>query len=163
MDAHVAERKPLALVAALTKRRVIGRAGGIPWHHPDDMKHFRRVTLQHAVIMGRATYDSMGKPLAKRRNIVISRERGLRIDGCEVVGDLPAALALARESDAEPRVIGGAQIYALALPCATRMFLTWLDEEHEGDTYFPEFDSSQWFEEERRSAPGLTYSTLVRR
>jgi dihydrofolate reductase len=120
------EREPLALVAALTPRGVIGKDGSIPWHHPEDLKHFRRVTKGHAVIMGRATYDSIGKPLKERLNIVVSRNPELRIAGCEVVPTFEGSLALARMHDSEPRVIGGAQLYALALPLATQLLLTHL-------------------------------------
>jgi dihydrofolate reductase len=158
-----AARAPLAMVAGMTKARVIGRAGGIPWHEPEDMKHFRRVTKGHAIIMGRTTYDSIGKALPDRRNIVITRNRELHIPGCEVVASLAHAIDLAREHDQEPRVIGGAQIYAAALPLATRLFLTYLEAEHAGDVYFPELDASDWIEEERRTAPGLMFVTLVRR
>ncbi len=156
-------RKPLALVAALTPNRVIGRDGGIPWHFAEDMQHFRRVTKGHAVIMGRATYDSIGKPLAKRRNIVISRNPALQLPGCEVVDSLARAIELAREQDEEPRVLGGAQIYAAALPLATRLLLTYLDDEHEGDCYFPEIDKGEWREVERRRGEGLTWVTLERK
>lgn len=159
----MAARQPLALVAAMTASRVIGKDGKIPWHYPEDMKHFRRVTLDHAVIMGRATYDSIGKPLPKRRNIVLTRNASLRIEGCDVVSSLADALRLAREHDSEPRVIGGGEIYAAALPMATRLFLTYLDVEHEGDAYFPAFDASEWSEDERRRSDGLTFVTLVRR
>lgn len=157
------QRKPLAMVAAMTKSHVIGRDGGIPWHHAQDMKHFRRVTKGHAVVMGRATYDSIGKPLPGRRNIVVSRNLSLQIDGCELASSLERALELAREHDQEPCVIGGAQLYAAALPLATRLILTFLDDEHAGDTYFPAIDSEQWVEHERRRGDGLTWSTLVRR
>jgi dihydrofolate reductase len=158
-----APRQPLAMVAAMTPARVIGRRGAIPWHYPEDMKHFRRVTTGHALIMGRATYDSIGKPLPKRRNIVISRDASLRIEGCEVVPSLERAIELAREHDDEPRVIGGGQIYACALPLATRLWLTYLADEHEGDVYFPAIDAAEWREEERTEVPGLTWVTLVRR
>jgi dihydrofolate reductase len=151
------------MIAAMTESRVIGKDGGIPWHHPQDMKHFRRVTKGHAVIMGRATYDSIRKPLAGRRNIVVSRNPGLQIEGCEVVDSLERALELAREHDEEPCVIGGAQLYTAALPLATRLFLTCLDDEHAGDTYFPVIDPEQWVEQERRRGEGLTWSTFVRR
>jgi dihydrofolate reductase len=151
------------MIAAMTRQRVIGKDGGIPWHHAEDSKHFKRVTQGHAVIMGRATYDSIGKPLPKRRNIVVSRAAGLQIPGFEVVPDLAAALALAREQDDEPFIIGGAQIYAEALPLATRLVLTYLDEEHAGDRYFPEIDESEWVEVERRRGEGATFVTLVRR
>jgi dihydrofolate reductase len=156
-------RKPLALVAAMTPSRVIGRGGGIPWHLPEDMKHFRRVTKGHAVIMGRATYDSIGQPLPGRRTIVVSRKPGLAIGGCEVVDSLGRALELARERDEEPCVLGGAQIYAAALPLATRLVLTYLDDEHEGDTFFPEIDPDEWVEQERRRGTGVTFVTLTRK
>lgn len=157
------ERKPLAMVAAMAKNRVIGKDGGLPWHHPEDLKHFMRVTKGHAIIMGRATYDSVGKPLKDRRNIIVSRDRTLRAEGCEVVDSLERALELAREHDEEPRIIGGAQLYALALPLATRMWLTYLDEEYEGDTYFPEFDPNEWQEVERWRKDAATFVTLERR
>jgi dihydrofolate reductase len=155
--------KPLAMVAAMTPSRVIGRAGGIPWHYPEDMKHFRNVTRGHALIMGRGTYDSIGKALPKRRTIVVSRhpERGL--PDSEVVSSLDAAIELAREHDDEPQILGGAQIYEAALPLATRLILTFLETEHPGDVYFPEFDPADWIETERRTAPGLCWVTLVRR
>lgn len=158
-----AQLQPLAMVAALTPSRVIGAKGGIPWHVPEDMKHFREVTRGHAVIMGRATYESIGKPLAKRRNIVISRNPALRYEGCEVVPNLAQALSLAREHDAEPRIIGGAQIYVDALPLATRLLLTHLEQDHAGDTYFPEIDPAQWRQDERREGPGVVWVTWVRR
>jgi dihydrofolate reductase len=156
-------RPPLAMVAAMTPSRVIGKDGAIPWRHAEDMKHFRRVTRGHAVIMGRATYDSIGKPLKDRRNIVVSRNPALRIEGCDVTGSLQRALQLAREHDPEPCVIGGAQLYAEALPLATRLVLTYLDDEHAGDAYFPEIDPGDWIENERRRGEGVTWVTLLRR
>lgn len=157
-----AERKPLALVAAMTPSRVIGRAGKLPWHLPEDLAHFRRVTKGHAVIMGRLTYDSVGTPLKGRRNIVVSRDRALRIEGSEVAPSLDAAIALARETDPEPQILGGAQIYAEALPLATKLVLTYLDDEHEGDAFFPAFDATDWVEEERRRGERCTFVTLRR-
>jgi dihydrofolate reductase len=154
--------KPLAMIAALTPERVIGDAGTIPWHYPEDMKHFRTVTAGHAVIMGRATYDSIGKPLKGRRNIVITRDRALRIEGAEVAHDLESAIALARASDEQPMILGGAQIYAAALPLATRLYLTYVHERHPGSVLFPELDASAWREVERREGTGVTFVTLDR-
>jgi len=159
----MAERQPLAMVAAMTPSRVIGRDGGIPWHHAEDMKHFRQVTRGHAVIMGRATFDSIGKPLPGRRTIVVSRNPALRLEGCEVVPSLARALELARERDPEPCILGGGQLYAEALPLATRLVLTYLDQEHEGDVYFPQIDPGEWQETERRQTEGAAFVTLVRR
>jgi dihydrofolate reductase len=156
-------RKPLAMIAAMAKNRVIGREGGIPWRHPEDQRRFKRITMGHALIMGRATYDSIGRPLPGRRTIVVSRNPALRIEGCEVAPDLDTAIALARGTDAEPFIAGGAQIYAEALPHATTLHLTLLDDSHPGDTYFPVLDDTEWAETERSREPGLTYLTLVRR
>jgi dihydrofolate reductase len=158
-----AKRAPLSMVAAMTPSGVIGRGGAIPWHHAEDMKHFRKVTRGHAVIMGRATFDSIGKPLRDRRNIVVSRNRSLRIEGCEVAPSLTRALELAREHDPEPCILGGGQLYAEALPLATKLVLTYLDEEHEGDVYFPKLDPAEWLETERRRGEDATWVTLVRR
>ena len=156
-------RPPLAMIAAMAKNRVIGRDNKIPWHHPDDLRHFKQLTLGHALIMGRATYDSIGRPLPGRRTIVVSRNRALRIEGCDVAPDLDAALALARATDPEPFIAGGGQIYAEALPRATTLYLTRLDDTHLGDAYFPELNEAEWEETERRRQPGLTFVTLVRR
>src|SRR5690242_9113295 len=100
--------EPLALIVALSMPgRVIGRGGVLPWHFPEDLRFFRRMTTGHAVIMGRKTYESVGRPLPNRRCIVVSRSPGLVLEGCEVVSTLEAAIALARTTDPEPFVIGG--------------------------------------------------------
>ena len=137
-------RKPLALVAAMAKNHVIGRGNGIPWDLPEDRKHFVRATKNRTIIMGRATWDSIGKPLPKRRNIVVTRQRDLQLEGAEVVHSLSAAIDLARQTDAEPLIIGGGQLYQEALPLATRIDLTVLDLEVPGDTYFPRLDTNEW-------------------
>ena len=157
------EREALVLVCAMAKNRVIGRANGIPWDLPEDRKHFRALTLGHSVIMGRATWDSLGKPLPKRQNIVVTRNPTLTLPGAEVVSSLEAAIALARRSDTAPRVIGGGQLYVEALPLATLIYLTELDAAYEGDALFPELDASQWRCSEERRGQGVTYRTLERR
>lgn len=139
------ERSPLVLVVAMAKNRVIGKNKGIPWDLPEDRKHFVAVTRGHALIMGRATFDSIGKPLTKRRNIVISRNKRLDIEGVEMATSLEEAIEIAREEDDAPRIIGGGQIYAESLPLATRVYLTELDEPVEGgDTWFPELPEAEW-------------------
>jgi dihydrofolate reductase len=153
----------LTLVAALTHERVIGRGTQIPWHYPEDMKHFRTVTKGQALIMGRTTFESIGKPLPGRRNIVVSRKPGLAIEGCEVAGSLEQAIALARTTDPAPCVIGGAQIYEAALPHASRLELTYVHEPHQGDVLFPAFDPETFHEVARREGTGLTFVTLERR
>lgn len=156
-------REPLVLVVAMAKNRVIGRGSEIPWDLPEDRKHFVAVTKGHAIIMGRATYESIGKPLPKRRNIVVSRQLGLVIPGVEVVGSVGEAVARARSDDDAPRVIGGGQIYAETLPLATRIYLTELETEVEGDVFFPAIDRDAWVVTESRRGDGATYSTLDRR
>jgi dihydrofolate reductase len=157
-----AEREALVLVCAMAKNRVIGNANVIPWDLPEDRKHFRAVTLEHAVIMGRATWDSLGKPLPRRQNIVVTRNTALSLPGADVVHSLDAAIALARQHDSAPRVIGGGQLYAEALPLATLIYLTELDATYPGDTLFPALDASQWRCSEERRGQGATYRTLVR-
>jgi len=156
--------QPLALVVAMAQNKVIGQGGDLPWHFSEDLKHFRRVTTGHAVIMGRKTWDSIGRPLPGRRNIIVSRQQGLQIAGCEVVGSLERAIELAREQDDEPRVIGGATLYEQSLPLVTRLFLTEVDIKVDGDTFFPPLDRSQWREVERRrgEANELLFLTLER-
>ncbi len=156
-------RPPLVLVLAIGKNDVIGKDGKIPWYLPEDLRHFRRATTGHAIIMGRKTWDEVGKPLPQRRNIVISRQPSLTLPGAEVVSTLEEAIALARTGDPEPRVIGGAQIFRLALPLATKILLTEVDRDTEGDTFFA-LDRSGFRETERRSGeePGVTFVTLER-
>jgi dihydrofolate reductase len=158
----MSERPPLALVAAVAHGRVLGRGGTIPWHYPEDMKHFRAVTKGHAIIAGRKTYQSIGRPLPDRRNIVITRDASFAAPGCDVVTSLDAAMRLAREHDGEPRVIGGAEIYAQALPLATTIYLTEIDRDIEGDVFFPAWDDGSWREVERRVSGELTFRRLVR-
>lgn len=155
--------QPLALIVARARNGVIGAAGALPWRLPEDLKHFRRVTTGHAIVMGRKTYDSIGRPLPERRNIVVSRQAGLTIAGCEVARSLSDALALARATDAEPIVIGGAELYREALPLATRLYLTEVHVEPAGDAYFPTLDETQWDETSRREGDGATFRELVRR
>jgi dihydrofolate reductase len=150
------------MIAALTDERVIGRGMEIPFRYPEDMKHFRTVTAGHAVIMGRTTFDSIGKPLKGRRNIVVTRNKDLKIEGAEIAHDVWGAIALARQTDPEPMVLGGAQIYEAALPVATRLYLTYVHVKHEGDVFFPELDPREWREVERRESGELSFVTLER-
>ncbi|MDD9971829.1 MAG: dihydrofolate reductase [Myxococcales bacterium] len=148
------------MIVAMDERRVIGHAGRIPWNHPEDRLHFRRATLHHAVIMGRGTYSSIGRPLPMRHNIVISRHGALSAAGCEVARSLTQAIQLARQKDPEPMIIGGAQVYAEALPLATRIYLTEIPGQHSGDTYFPSLRPDDWRETSRHTLGKLTFITL---
>ena len=163
MSARSGARAPLVLVLAVGRNGVIGKDGKVPWHIPEDLAHFRRETVGHAIIMGRRTWDEVGKPLPKRRNIVVSRREGLALPGAEVVSSLDEAIALARTSDPEPRVIGGAEIYRLALPLATKIILTEVDRDAEGDTFF-DLDRAGFVETSRRAGeePGVSFVTLER-
>ena len=127
----------------------------MPWRLPEDLKRFRRLTTGHAVIMGRKTFESIGTPLTGRNNVVITRSRDWSRPGCTVVHTLEAGLAAA-EDCREAFVIGGAQIYALALPHAQRLHMTEIERDFEGDAFFPEFDHSLWREvsRERHAAKG---------
>jgi dihydrofolate reductase len=157
---------PLALVVAMSRNRVIGRDGDLPWRYPEDLRHFKRTTTGHAIIMGRKTYDSIGRALPGRRNLVVSRDPELVVaPGVEVASSLEAALAMARETDPCPMVIGGSSLYAAALPLATRLYVTEIDRELDGDAFFPELPDGVFREIERRpgETPELTFVTLDRR
>ncbi len=133
----------LTLIAAISENRVIGRDNDLAWHLPDDLKRFKELTRGHHVIMGRKTYESMGRPLPKRTNIVITTQKDYQAPGCIVVHTLKEAIQKA-ENDSQPFIIGGGNIYAQALPLADTMELTEIHAHVEGDTYFPEVDTRQW-------------------
>ncbi|MDB4935902.1 MAG: Dihydrofolate reductase [Labilithrix sp.] len=158
------ERAPLAMVVAIGDNGAIGKDGKVPWRIPEDLKHFKNVTMGHAIVMGRKTWDEVGRPLPGRRNLVVSRQPGLVLAGAEVFPTLDAAIAAARTTDAEPHVIGGSTIYEAAMPLATRIHLTEVHRKVEADTFFPPFDRSVWREVERRPAEteGVEFVTLER-
>lgn len=140
---------PLSLIAALAENRVIGIDNTMPWHLPGDFKYFKATTLGKPIIMGRKTWDSLGRPLPGRLNIVVSRQAGLVLEGAEVYPSLQAAIeraeAWAQANGAqELMLIGGAQLYALGLEQADRLYLTRVAARPEGDAFFPEYDQSQW-------------------
>jgi dihydrofolate reductase len=140
---------PLSLIAALGENRVIGVDNSMPWHLPGDFKYFKATTLGKPIIMGRKTWDSLGRPLPGRLNIVVSRQADLRLDGAEVYPSLEAAVVRAQEWAREQGVdevmlIGGAQLYAQGMEQADRLYLTRVALSPEGDAWFPEFDLAQW-------------------
>ena len=141
----------LALIWAMARNRTIGRNNALPWYLPEDLKYFKRVTLGKPIIMGRKTWESIGRPLPGRTNIVITRDAAFQADGVRVVHSLEQALALAEkicllDSGDEAIVMGGAEIYALALPHADRLYLTQVHADVEGDAHFPPLDLTQWHE-----------------
>ena len=144
----------LSLACAMAQNRVIGRNNNLPWYLPEDLKHFKRITMGKPIIMGRKTFESIGKALPGRSNIVVTRNPDYAADGIRVVTSLDEARTLSEsivEIDGmeEAIVIGGAEIYRLALPLADRLYLTEIHADVEGDTYFPEFDRSLWQEATR--------------
>lgn len=153
---------PLAMVVAIGEGGVIGKGGELPWRIPEDLRHFKAMTMGHAIIMGRKTFASIGRALPGRRNIVVSRSADA-FDGCELSRSLEEAIALARTTDSEPRIIGGAQLYTDALPLATRIFLTEVHRTVDGDAFF-QFDRSKWRETSRRpgETEGVEFVTLER-
>lgn len=135
----------ISMIAAMAHYRVIGKDNQMPWHLPADLAHFKRVTLGKPVLMGRKTFESIGRPLPGRRNLVISRNPDYQAEGIEVVGSVEAALALLAGSSVEElMVIGGGHLYAEMLPSADCLYLTRIDLAVEGDTRFPAFDDGQW-------------------
>ena len=155
--------KKLALIVAVSDNGVIGVDGQLPWHIPEDLKYFKANTTGHAIIMGRKTYDSIGRPLPKRRNIVVTRNPDLKINGVEVVNSLQAAIVLARTEDDEPRIIGGSSLYAEAMPQITTMILTRVHQHVEGDTFFPEYSEAEWTVTSSTPGDGYTFHTLERK
>jgi dihydrofolate reductase len=131
------------LIAAVAKNGVIGARGKLPWHLPEDLKHFKKLTLNRPIIMGRRTWESFPKPLPDREHIVISRRPGFEAPGASVASSMEGAVALCA---GEPVVfvIGGAEVYAAALPLADGLILTQIDADYEGDTRFPEWDRKVW-------------------
>ena len=155
----------ISIIVAMADNRVIGIENRLPWKLPADMKWFRQQTMGKPVLMGRKTFDSIGKPLPNRRNIVVTREAGLVLEGCEVVNSVDAALELCR-NETEVMIIGGASFYEQMLPRADRLYLTLVHAQIEGDAHFPHIDFSQWREIERHdhSADGtnpFNYSFVV--
>jgi dihydrofolate reductase len=164
----------IALVVAADERGGIGRDGGLPWHLPEDLRRFKALTMGKPMLMGRRTWDSIGRPLPGRRSIVVSRQPGLAIDGADVAGSLEEALRLAGDVP-EICVIGGAELYRAALPLADRIYLTRVHATVAADTFLPALNPSDWtvaareehpsdvrhahsfsFVELRRALPGFT-------
>ena len=128
--------------------RTIGINNTLPWRCPEDLTHFKALTMGHPMIMGRKTFDSIGKPLPGRVTVVVTRDRGLKVEGCLIAHSLPEAIA-ACTGDEEIFVVGGAELYAQALPLVDRLYITEIQQEVEGDAHFPEFNRAEWQEVSR--------------
>ncbi len=153
----------VTIVAAIASNGVIGRDGGLPWRLPEDLARFKRLTMGHVLVMGRRTYDSIGRPLPGRTTIVVTRQPGWSADGVEVAAGLDDALSRAAANDQEVFVVGGSQVYAAALPVAHRLALTLVDDCLDGDTYFPDVDWSRWREVRREPHDGFAFVDYERR
>ena len=141
-------QKQITLIAAMGKNRAIGLDGKMPWHLPAELQHFKQATMGKTIVMGRKTWQAIGRPLPGRQNIVISRNPEFEATGAEVTDSLTCAVELSKTT--EVMVIGGGQLYELALPMAQRMILTLIDIEPQADTWFPAWDSNQWQQTEER-------------
>lgn len=152
----------LSISVASTRNGVIGMKNDMPWHIPGELKQFRLRTTGHTIIMGRKTYDSIGKPLPKRRNIIISRSLDKAPDGTELFGDIDSALA-AVKNDMEAFIIGGAEIFKQTFDRVDRIYLSRVEEEYEGDTFFPAFTDKEWNLTETTPFEGFTLETWNRK
>lgn len=156
----------ISLIVAMSSNRAIGLDGQMPWHLSADLKRFKQITMGHPIIMGRKTYAAIGKPLPGRTNIIVSRNPAYKPDGCIVVDNVEAAINHACRLSDEVFVIGGATLYEATLPIANTLYITQINREFEGDTFFPEFDLKQWLEVERQeivtdTSVTFTYDFIV--
>lgn len=159
----------ISIVVAISENNAIGKDNQLLWHLPADLKHFKNITTGHTIIMGRKTYDSIGKPLPNRRNIIITRQKDLNLEGVEVVNSLEEALSLSKDEE-EVFIIGGAEIYKQSVAVSHRIYLTRVHQEFEADAFFPELDNETWKEIEKvdnlpdeKNKFAYTFSTLERR
>ncbi|MDP3890078.1 dihydrofolate reductase [Nocardioides sp.] len=148
-------RTRIVMVAAVAQNGVIGNDGAIPWHLPEDFAHFKRVTTGHTLVMGRATFESIGRPLPGRTTVVLTRDPDWSADGVHVARDLESALELAAQLPGDVVIAGGAAVYAAAMDRADEQILTEVHLAPEGDTLYPDFDRSQWQETRRESHDGF--------
>ncbi len=137
----------VSIIAAMDRNRLIGNKNQLPWHLPADFAHFKAVTMGKPIVMGRKTYESIGKPLPGRTNIVLSRNEDTQFEGVECVSSFERAVALVADAE-EIMIIGGSTIYEMLLPRVDRMYFTYVDGEFDGDAWFPDYDDNQWVEKE---------------
>lgn len=138
----------LSAIVAMASNRVIGNRNKLPWHLPADLKHFKAITTGHTIVMGRKTYESIGRPLPNRTNIILTRDANYHVAGCEISTDIEKTLQ-AHHAEPEVFIIGGAEIYKQLLPRITRIYLTLVHHDVVGDAYFPELNKQEWQETAR--------------
>ncbi len=157
------EGQKIAVIAAMAKNRVIGIENRLPWHLPEDLRHFKALTMGHHIVMGRKTFESIGRPLPGRTTVIVTRDPAYRSAGCLVAHSVREAIDACGD-DTEVFFVGGAELYRQALPLAARLYLTEIQAEYEGDASFPAFERAEWREAERnrhRSGDGLEYHFVV--
>lgn len=152
----------VALIAAMTRDRVIGSQAKLPWDLPEELQLFKRLTLGGTVMMGRKTFESIGKALPGRQNIVLSRHLQER-EGVEIFPSFIEGLAAADKHGKQVFVIGGAGVYQKSLPITSEMHISWIEERYQGDVYFPDFDLNEWRVAEETNYPGFTYTHYIRK
>ncbi len=151
----------ICIIAAVAANGVIGAGGRIPWRIPEDMAYFRRITMGGAVVMGRLTYESIGRPLPGRLNIVVSRSKKISEDGIVTAGSLPEAIAIAERAGKDVFICGGGTVYREGLAFAERLYITELRDEYAGDVRFPEFDHREYRLVGREDHSGLGFSFCI--
>ncbi len=142
----------LSILVAMASNQVIGKNNTLPWHLPPDLKHFKALTMGHAIIMGRKTYESIGRPLLGRLNVIVTRQNNYQVEGAIVVNSIDAAIKVCADCDeinGEGFIIGGAELYKQTLHLCQRIYLTEIQQNFSGDTFFPVFDSDEWVETAR--------------
>ncbi len=134
----------ISLLVAMDRNQLIGKNNDLPWRLPADLAYFKRVTMGHTIIMGRKTYDSIGRPLPGRENIIVTRDTSYKAEGCKVIHSIEEIVKMNQQTDQELFVIGGAEIFKEILPHSDRLYITEINKEFEGDTYFPAFEKDKW-------------------
>lgn len=155
----MSEGKHINVIAAMARNRTIGIANTLPWHLPEDLKHFKTLTMGHHIVMGRKTFESIGRPLPGRTTVIVSRDPNYQVEGCLTAPSIDAAIAACGD-DPEVFFVGGANLYGQVLARADRLYLTEIQADYEGDAHFPAFDKAAWRETARDaqvSAAGLGY------
>ncbi|MBT2630767.1 dihydrofolate reductase [Bacillus sp. ISL-101] len=142
----------ISLIVAMDQNRVIGKNNKLPWHLPADLQYFKKVTMGHPIVMGRKTFESIGRVLPGRENVIVTRNQEFKAEGCVVLHDIAQIKMFADNHDEEVFVIGGAEIFKEILPFTDRLYITEIHETFEGDTFFPEIDENEW--DEISSNPG---------
>lgn len=134
----------ISLIVAMDQHRLIGKDNQLPWHIPQDLAYFKKVTMNHKIIMGRKTFESIGRPLPGRENIILTRDKTYTQEGCTILHSIDEIIGMSTHSDEELFVIGGAEIFKEILPVSDRLYITKIDHVFEGDTYFPNINETEW-------------------